>query len=219
MAENDFSAESVVNFEQKWFCVFLIDVSASMCEDALLRVNEELRNLHKLVKEDAVSSQRIEFCIMTFGQDVRILQKPALVENFTMPKVVRDTGIIYAINSAVEAIYARKRWYKETCQVFYRPCLFLVTNEADEKTLNFDEIKHIKEDVQHCEFDFLMVGMNGSSVHAHSSEIEIRMKDERSLAQILFAVWRRTCYNDWDCEAPMPLTDDDFPAGMLHFDI
>lgn len=219
MATNDFPNECSVNFDQKWLCVLLVDVSASMSDEALMKVNEGLRKLHRLVKEDKTSSQCFELCVMTFGQEVKTLQEPALVENFTMPKVVREDGIIHAIDCAVEKINARKCWYKETGQIFYRPCLFLVTNEADEKLLHCDELKHLKEDVQLRKFDFLMVGMNGSSVHAHSTEIEIRMKDDRSLAQMLFSVWRRVYCNNWDCEAPMSLSDDVYTTGVIHFEI
>jgi len=205
MVNIDFSFEEETNFEQKWFCLFLIDISASMSDEALERVNEELRNLHRLINEDETSSQRFVLCIMTFGQDVRILQKPALVENFTMPKIVREGGIIHAIDYAIEVINARKHWCNETGQPYYRPCLFLVTNEADEKLLHCDELKQLKEDVQLRKFDFLMVGMNGSSVHANSYGIKIRMKDDRSLAQMLFSMWRIIKWGDDACE--MPLSD------------
>lgn len=213
MAYNDFPNESSVNFDQKWLCVLLIDVSSSMSDEALLRVNEELHNLYKLVKEDVTSCQSFELCVMSFGQEVKILQWPALVESFSMPNVVRENGVVQAIDNAVEMINARKHWYKETQQQFYRPCLFLVTNEADEKLLHCDELKHLKEDVQLRKFDFLMVGTDGSSVHAHSSEIEIRMKDDRSLAQLLFSMWRIIKWGDYACE--MPLSDGPVTGMVL----
>ena len=50
-----------------------------------------------------------------------------------------------------------------------------------------------------------MVGMNGSSVHANSYGIKIRMKDDRSLAQMLFSMWRIIKWSDDACE--MPLSD------------
>lgn len=203
MAYNDFPNESAENFDQKWLCVLLVDVSSSMSDEALMRVNEELRNLYRLVKEDETSSQSFELCVMTFGQEVKILQWPALVESFSMPNVVRENGVVQAIDNAVEMINARKHWYKETQQQFYRPCLFLVTNEADEKLLHCDELKHIKEEVQKQRFDLLMVGMDGSSVYTHSSEIEIKMKDDRSLAQILFSMWRIIKWSDDACEMPL----------------
>ena len=92
-----------------------------------------------------------------------------------------------------------------------------MTNKADEKLLHCDELKQLTEDVQHRKYDFLMVGMNGSSVHAHSSEIEIRMKDDRSLAQILFSMWRIIKWGDYACE--MPLSDDVYTTGIIDFEI
>lgn len=223
MAKNDFTGEDSVTFDSKWLCVLLIDVSASMSDEALLRVNEELRNLHRLIKEDETSSQRFELCVMAFGQEVKILQWPALVENFSMPNVVRENGVVQAIDNAVEMINARKHWYKEIQQPFYRPCLFLVTNEADEKMLYWDGLKHLKVDVQNREIDFMMIGMNGSSVHAHSSEIEIRMKDDRSLAQMLFSMWSIIKWGNDACEMPLPdgqVTGMVLPPdGMVDFEI
>ena len=217
MAHNDFLFEEETNFEQKWFCLFLIDVSTSMSDEALERVNEELRNLHRLINEDETLGQRIVLCIMTFGQNVKTLQKPALVENFTMPKVVREDGIVHAIDYAIEVINARNLWCNETGQPYYRPCLFLVTNKADEEVFHCGELKHLKEDVQHRKYDFLMIGMDGSSVHAHSSEIEIRMKDDRRLAQMLFSKWDIIKWGDYACE--MPLSDDNLTGWIQSFEI
>ena len=214
--DSSFFKGEETNYEKKWFCLFLIDVSTSMSEEALLRVNEELHNLHKLVKEDITSSQYFEFCVMTFGQEVKTVQEPALVENFTMPKVVRKDGIIHALDCAVEKINARKCWYKITGQIFFRPCLFLVTNKADEKLLHCDELKHLKEEVQKQRFDLLMIGMNGSSVHAHHSNVEIRLKDSLSLAQLLYSAWNCVSF---DPETPMTLSDDDYLTGIITFDI
>ena len=59
--------------------------------------------------------------------------------------------------------------------------------------------------------------MNGSSVHAHSSEIEIRMKDGRSLAQMLFSMWEIIKWGDDACE--MPLSDDFFTAMQEPWEI
>ena len=210
------STESAENFETKWLCILIIDVSASMNDKALERVNEELCNLYRLIKKDETSSQRFVLCIMTFGQDVKILQKPELVENFTMPKVVREDGIIHALDYGIEVINARKQWCKETGQTYYRPCLFLVTNEADEKILYIDELMQLKEDVQNGKYDFLVIGMNGSSVYAHHSNVEIRLKDNRNLAQLLYSAWNCVSF---DPEGPWTTPSDDVLTGMVYFEI
>ena len=92
----------------------------------------------------------------------------------------------------------------------------LVTNEADEKLLHRDEMKQLKEDVQHRKYDFLMVGMNGSSVHTNSYSINIRMKDNRNLAQILSSMLTIIIWGDDACE--MPLSDDNL-TGWVEFEI
>lgn len=224
MPTADFLKESAENFEQKWFCLLLIDISHSMSDEALERVNEELFNLYRLIKEDETSSQLFELCVMTFGQEVKILQEPALVENFTMPKVVREDGVIRAIDYAVEKINARKRWYKETGQVFYRPCVFLVTDKAKEELLRREDMRQLNDDLQQKKYDLLIVGMNGSSVYAYSSGMKINLKETGSLVQTLFSVWSMVRWGDDACE--MPLSDDTLTGlieppleGLVNFEI
>ena len=216
MTRIDFSFEETTNFEQKWFCLFLIDVSVSMSDEALMKVNEELQRLHRLVKEDVTSSQRFVLCVMTFGQDVKVIQTPALVENFTMPTVVREGEVTHAIYAAVEVIKAREQWCKETGQCYYRPCLILVTDEADEKLFRSEDMRHLNDDLQQKKYDCLIVGMNGSSVYAHSTGMKINLKETRSLAQMLFSVWGTVKWGYDACERPLT---DDFLTGLVDFEI
>lgn len=212
MVKDNFSFEEMTNFEQKWFCLFLIDVSVSMSDEALMKVNEELQRLHRLVKEDVTSSQRFVLCVMTFGQDVKMIQTPALVENFTMPTVVREAGVTQAIFDAVEVINARKQWCKETGQLYYRSCLILVTDGAKEELLRREDMRRLNDDLQQKKYDLLIVGMNGSSVYAHSAGMKINLKENRSLAQMLFSVWGTVKWGDDACE--MPLSDAPF-TGLI----
>lgn len=216
MVKDNFSFEEMTNFEQKWFCLFLIDVSVSMSDEALMKVNEELQRLHRLVKEDVTSSQRIVLCVMTFGQDVKVIQTPALVENFTMPTVFREGEVTHAIYAAVEVIKAREQWCKETGQCYYRPCLILVTDEADEKLFRSEDMRHLNDDLQQKKYDCLIVGMNGSSVYAHSTGMKINLKETRSLAQMLFSVWGTVKWGYDACERPLT---DDFLTGLVDFEI
>lgn len=193
------------NFEQKWLCVFLIDLS--MGHDSLVKLDKDLHDFHRLIMEDATSRDHFELCVATFGHGFKVLQEPASVERFTMPALdsYDNEALANAVNDIVDRIAARECWYKNTGQKFYRPCLVLVTCEADEKVLHCDELKHLNAEIQKQRFDFLMVGMDGSSVYAHSSGIEIKMNDDRSLAQMLYPIWGITKWGDYACE--MPLSD------------
>lgn len=189
-------------YEQKWLCLFLIDVSASMGEDSLGKLYKELSDFHRLISEDAVSSARFELCITTFGQEFEVLQEPALVPNFTMPTIgVNETDLIAgAMKKAVEKIESRKFWYKETGQPFYRPCLVLVTPEASDKLYYSSSFVQFREDVEARRYDFLNLGMNGTSVLANKGNVSIQLKESRSLTQVVYSVFHCT---NVDLDEPM----------------
>lgn len=180
----------MIDHEPKWLCVFLIDVSASMGKDSLVKLNKELRDFHQSIKEDETLGQRTELCIMTYGQGVRILQEPSLVEDFTMPDLSANYSVTLskAIHGAIEKIKERVIWYKNTGQVFYRPLLVLATHKLVREELFYRDSR-IRDGVSARKFDFLNIGMNGDSLLAKKDEILIRQKEDRSLFQMLFHVW------------------------------
>lgn len=163
MTRDKLHSESVVTFEQKWLCVILIDVSASMSDKALLRVNEEIRNFLKFIEKDEIAFLRLDLSIMTFGQDIKILQEPASVNSSAMPQIERSSDIFHAVDYAVEKIKVRKRWYKETGQYYYCPLLVLVTSETNDELLQYDEFAPIRKDVSERRYRFLNYGINDSN--------------------------------------------------------
>lgn len=191
MARNDFLAECIENFEQKWLCVFLIDVSVLMEKDSLKELDKKLQDLRQSLLEDPLG-QKAELCVITFGQGVQILQEPSLAESFKIPLLDiyynHNKALDNAVHTAVDIIEKRKCWYKDTGQAFYRPLLVLVTNKLVNEEL-FYRNSCIRDDVSARKFDFLNVGMNGDSLFAKKDEILIRQKEDRSLFQMLFHVW------------------------------
>ena len=190
MAKNDFTGEDSVTFDSKWLCVLLIDVSASMSDEALLRVNEEIHNFISFIEKDEIAFHRMELCVMTFGQNVITLQEPARVNSFAIPQIVRNSDVFHAVNYAVEKIKARKFWYKETGQPYYRPLLVLITSETNNELLQCDSYASIRKDVSEKQYQFLNYGMNDSN---------------KSLSSIL-----TTSHPSWyESLVEMPLLSDD----------
>lgn len=163
MAYNDFPNECSVNFDQKWLCVLLVDVSASMSDETLFRVNEEIRNFLKFIEKDEIAFSRLELSVLTFGQGIKILLEPATVKSSAMPQIVRSSDVFHAVDYAVEKIKARKRWYKETGQPYYRPLLVFVTSETNVELLQGDEFAFIRKDISEKQYRFLNYGMNDSN--------------------------------------------------------
>ncbi len=191
MARNDFLAERVENFEQKWLCVFLIDVSVLMEKDSLKELDKKLQDFRQSLLEDPLG-QKAELCVITFGQGVQILQEPSLAESFKKPLLDiyynHSKALDNAVHTAVDKIEKRKCWYKDTGQTFYRPLLVLFTNKLVREVMFYCDSR-IRDEVSARKYDFLNIGMNGDSLLAKKDEILIRQKEDRSLFQMLFHVW------------------------------
>ena len=196
MKNEFYLTDSAENFEQKWLCVLLIDVSASMTDHALVRVNEELRNLYKLFQDDG----SLELCIMTYGQDVRTIQEPIVVADNEPPQVKRDTDTLRVLDCAIKKVYTRKCWYKETGQPFWRPLIVHVTIEAQPELFYSDIFEQMRVDISDKKYDYLNYGMNGSIVFANQYGVKWA-KD--SLSKIIFYSHPKIQYWLADAEAPM----------------
>lgn len=209
-----FSNETTENYEQKWFCQLLIDMS--MDKETLAMLHSELQDFHKSVMEDEVLRDRLELSIATFGNDFQIIQKPALMENITMPELdsYNTDVLVNAVNAAVERIGARKRWYKETGQQFYRPLLVLLTKELKED-LYHEAFAHIRKDVSEKKYELLNVGISTSTgVSIRPIEIGINYSNIKgSLAQMIFFNRSYIMWGDYLCEAP--LIEDGGLTGMV----
>lgn len=130
MAKNDFSAEAAENFEQKCLCVLVLDVSGSMGGKPIQELNKGLKDFYEEISSDATTSQRLEVSLITFSHIVNTVQEPALVENFSMPTLSAfgSTAMVTDVNEAIDKVAARKQWYKETNQNYYRPWIILMTD-------------------------------------------------------------------------------------------
>ena len=195
MAKNDFSAESAENFEQKCLCVLVLDVSGSMREivdksniqytgetvfvdgnrykivsggiSKLDLLNEGLRNFYDEICADVTTSQRLELCIITFNDYVQVLQEPALPENVSIPELDGDgdTALADAVNEAIDMVEARKNWYKQTGQPYYRPWIILMTDGVPNAGQDIDSLaRRIKSDTANKKYAFLPVGVEGADM-------------------------------------------------------
>ena len=197
MAKNDFSAESAENFDEKWLCVLLVDVSATMTDHALVKLNEELHNLYKLFKDDG----SLELCIMTYGQDVRTIQEPSVVADNETPQVKRATDTLRALDCAIEKVYTRKYWYKETGRTFWRPLILHVTVETKTELFYSDTFAQMRVDISGKKYDYLNYAMNGSIMFANQYG-EKWAQD--SLSKIIFYSHPKIQYWLANPDAPMP---------------
>lgn len=195
MAKNDFSAESAENFEQKCLCVLVLDISGSMREivdesnmiytgkkvymdgkeydlvtggiSKLDLLNQGLKDFYAEIISDETTSQRLELCIISFNDYVRVVQEPALPDNVIIPELQGEgeTAMADAINEAIDKVEARKKWYKETGQPYYRPWIILMTDGVPNKGQDINSLaQRILQDTEDKKYAFLPVGVEGADM-------------------------------------------------------
>lgn len=167
MAKNDFSAEAAENFEQKCLCVLVLDVSGSMRGTPIEELNRGLRSFYEEISSDVTTSQRLEISIISFSNVVTTLQEPALIENIRMPILSAggSTALVDAVNQAIDKVEARKKWYKETNQNYYRPWIILMTDGEPDVNQDVDALaRRIHNDTLNKRYSFLPIGVEGANM-------------------------------------------------------
>jgi uncharacterized protein YegL len=167
MAKNDFMAEEAANFEQKCLCVLVLDVSGSMSGKPVQELNEGLANFYDEITNDESTSQKLEVSVITFNHIVKTVVEPSLVENFTMPKlsVEGSTAMVNAVNEAIDKVEARKAWYKQTNQNYYRPWIILITDGDPDDDQDVNALSsRVKNDMANKKYVFLPIGVEGANM-------------------------------------------------------
>ena len=167
MAKNDFSAEAAENYEQKCLCVLVLDVSGSMLGTPINELNKGLKDFYEEISSDATTSQRLEVSLITFSHIVKTLQEPALVENFSMPTLTASgsTALANAVNQAIDMVAARKQWYKDTNQNYYRPWIILMTDGEPNEDQDISTLaQRIQDDTKNKRYAFLPIGVEGANM-------------------------------------------------------
>lgn len=167
MAKNDFSAESAANYEQKCLCVLVLDVSGSMRGKPIEELNKGLKDFYEDISQNETTSQRLELALIKFCDTVEIVQEPSLIEAISMPTLQAwgSTKMVKAVNEAIDLVEARKKWYKETNQPYYRPWIILMTDGEPDEEENVAELANrIKQDSADKHYQFLPIGVEGANM-------------------------------------------------------
>lgn len=165
--DNFFGAESATNYEQKSLCVLLLDVSYSMSGVRLESLQKGIETFRKEIVEDQTSRNRLEIAVITYGDNVSVLQQPALVDNFEMPILETDgsTSMGKGINEAIEMVGARKSWYKMTGQPYYRPWIINITDGDPTDIPDIDGLGNsLRENIENKNFFFFNVGVEDANM-------------------------------------------------------
>ena len=195
MAKNDFSSEAAQNYEQKCLCVLVLDTSASMNEivddtgvvptgktifvdgktydvvdggvSKLDGLRAGLRSFYDEIQDDDAASQKLEICVVTFNDIVTMIQAPSLISECEPPtlKADGDTALVAAVEEAIDIVEARKKWYRETGQAYYRPWIILLTDgEPSDGEGIPDLAARIHQDTENKRYVILPIGVDNADM-------------------------------------------------------
>ena len=119
------------NPEPRCPLVLLLDVSGSMSRNNKIdNLNEGIKILKDELEKDDLTKLRVEVAIVSFGQEVNVVQDFVTVDEFKAPTLTTDgqTMMGTGINKALDMISERKKIYKENNIGYYRPWVFMITD-------------------------------------------------------------------------------------------
>src|ERR1043166_9738593 len=124
------AVEFADNPEPRCPCVLLLDTSGSMKGEAIEALNEGIRAFLLSVVKDPLASSRVEVAVVTFDNEVKVLQDFVTVDQFEPPTLAASgqTKMGSAIIKALDMIQDRKATYKANGVAYYRPWVFMITD-------------------------------------------------------------------------------------------
>ena len=114
----------------------------------------------------------MELSVITFNDEVSVIQEPSLITNCTIPvlEAYGDTALVDAVNEAIGLVEARKKWYKETNQPYYRPWIILMTDGEPNEGQDISALAAtIKSDTTHKRYEFLPIGVDNANMEVLQS--------------------------------------------------
>lgn len=162
-----FSVESPTNYEQKCCCALVLDVSSSMSGNPINQLNNALQEFHSDIQANSTSANRLEIAVVEFCDVVQTLVDPSLVENFSMPILTTKgtTALVDGVREGINIVRARKAWYKQTGQPYYRPWIILITDGAPDAGQDVTGLaKEISQGAQMKDFHFFAIGVQNANM-------------------------------------------------------
>ena len=131
-------------------------------------LSEGIRTFRGELASDSLASLRVETAIVTFDDDVRVVQDFATVDSLSTPDLSArgQTSTAVAVNRALDMLEDRKRVYREAGVPYYRPWVVLITDgestDSEQQMLEASRRVHRAEESK--ELAFFSVGAEGADM-------------------------------------------------------
>ncbi|MBL17232.1 MAG: hypothetical protein CL767_08600 [Chloroflexi bacterium] len=172
------AVEFAENPEPRCPCVLLLDTSGSMQGAPIEALNRGLQTFKGDLMRDPVAPKRVEVAIVTFDNDVTIVQDFITADRFEAPKLECHgmTHMAAGINTALDLVQARKDRYNQSGVPYYRPWVFMITDGRPQGEMpDFVDLaaQRIQEEEATKRVVFFGVGVEGADIPI-LSEIVVR---------------------------------------------
>lgn len=172
------AVEFAENPEPRCPCILLLDVSGSMQGPRVDALNEGLRTFKEELNQDSLANKRVEVAIVTFNNDVQVVQDFVTADQFEPPTLIAQ-GLTHtgaAINEALDMIEARKKQYRNNGVAYYRPWVFLITDgepQGESDSIVERAAQRVKDEENNKRVAFFAVGVEGTNM-TRLSELVVR---------------------------------------------
>ncbi len=179
---NPVSLEDTVEFaenpEPRCACVLLLDTSGSMQGEAISALNTGLASFKQDLNKDPLASRRVEVAIVTFDNEVKVVQDFVTADQFQPPTLTAQgqTHMGTAIIKALDLVQARKATYRQNGVAYYRPWIFLITDgepQGEPEHIIQQASQRLKTDESNKRVAFFAVGVENANL-ATLGEIVVR---------------------------------------------
>ena len=123
-------------------CVFLLDISGSMSGTPIENLNEGIRKFKEEVMMDDLARSRIDIAIVTFESNVRNVQDfvpLSRMEPITLT-AMGSTKMADGINTAIDLVKDRDRFYKKMGTPCFKPWIFMITDGYPDSDQNMETV-------------------------------------------------------------------------------
>jgi len=172
------SVEFANNPEPRCPCVLLLDTSGSMQGAPIEALNEGLKAFKEDLNKDPLASRRVELAVVTFDNEVRVLQEFVTADQFQAPTLSAHgtTHMGGGIHKALDMIQARKAQYKTNGVAYFRPWVFMIADgkpEGEPDEIVQQAAQRVKADEDGKRVVFFAVGVDKADI-LRLSEIAVR---------------------------------------------
>jgi len=170
---NNIPLEEAVEFaenpEPRCPCVLLLDTSGSMQGEPIAALNQGLVAFRGDLGKDPLASRRVEIAVVTFDNEVKLLQDFVTVDRFEPPRLTAQgqTFMGTAIQKALDLVQARKAQYRANGIAYYRPWVFMITDgepQGEPDHMIQQAAQRIKADEAGKRVAFFAVGVENANM-------------------------------------------------------